>query len=125
MVIHRSNQFDVFTVVIAKSLSLAEPMIACSLEFQAETHCERGWKKENVGSAFRPECGPLLGVRLHQECETREEKAAELQKSSSRLDVSQNGDIEDGDEAEGLLCPSSSDKMAGLENIFDEYCSNL
>ena len=93
--------------------------------FQAETHRERDWKKENVGSAFRPDCGPLLGVRLHQECETREEKAAELQKSSSRLDVSQNGDIEDGDEAEGLLCPSLSDKMAGLENILDEYCSNL
>ena len=93
--------------------------------FQAETHRERDWKKENVGSAFRPECGPLLGVRLHQECENREEKAAELQKSSSRLDASQNGDIEDGDEAESLRCPSLSDKMAGLENILDEYCSNL
>ena len=78
-----------------------------------------------MGSAFRPDCGPLLGVRLHQECENREEKAAELQKSSSRLDASQNGDIEDGDEAESLRCPSLSDKMAGLENILDEYCSNL
>ena len=93
--------------------------------FQAETHCERDWKKEKVGSAFRPDCGPLLGVRLHQECENREEKAAELQKSSPRLDVCHNGDFEDGDEAEGLLCPSLSDKMAGLENILDDYCSNL
>ena len=30
--------------------------------FQAETHRERDWKKENVGSAFTPECSPLLGV---------------------------------------------------------------
>ena len=62
---------------------------------------------------------------LHQECETREEKAAELQKSSSQLDGPQIKDIEDGDDAEGLLCPSLSYKMAGLENIFDEYCNNL
>ena len=93
--------------------------------FQAETHRERDWKKENVGSAFRPDCGPLLGVRLHQECETREEKAAESQKSLPWLDVPQNKDIKDGNEAESLLCRSSSDKMAGLENILDEYCSNL
>ena len=93
--------------------------------FQAETHREKDWKKENAGSAFTPECSPLLGVRLHQECETREEKAAELQKSSSQLDGPQIKDIEDGDDAEGLLCPSLSYKMAGLENILDEYCNNL